>query len=398
MQAHNIISINELEQKAKEILEPSSFDFIAGGAGNEWGVANNRNSFQSYQIVPRILQNVSEIDTSFEMLGVKIASPVMIAPCAFHKLVCPDGERATAKAAAHQKTIFTLSTMSSYSIEEVADVSNFPMWFQLYVFKDREVTKQLIQRAENAGYRAIVVTVDVPAMGMRQRDITNKFCLPSNVEAANFSVVGLSSLSDKSNGSKIKDHTDQQFDSGFTWETIDWLWSITKLPIILKGILNPEDAVEALNHAVSAIIISNHGGRQIDGVVASIDALADIAPALKNRIPLIVDGGISTGEDIFKALALGASAVMIARPVMWALAVGGEAELVVLLKKLQEELTLIMRLTGCRNLDLVKERGLSLLTGASLLSRKLLALQNQINQLNAELPEKAPVRKLSWLS
>lgn len=376
--ASKIITNNELFAKAKEILEPKIFDFISGGAGDEWGVVNNINAFHRYQIIPRVLQKTGSIDTSSIILEKTFEFPVIIAPCSFHKLVCKTGELATVKAAEKTGTLFTLSTMSSYSIEDVSSASNSDKWFQLYLFKNREITFDLVKRAEDAGYCALVVTVDVPAMGTRIRDIKNKFSLPSDIEAVNLKKFNISSMSDKIDGSKVKEHTDQQFDVDIGWDSIKWLQSITNLPIILKGMLHPEDAAEALNHKIDAIIVSNHGGRQIDSVISPIDALPQIARVINNRIPIIVDGGIRTGEDIFKAIALGANAVMIGRPVLWALSVGGESELMELLFRLHREFILTMRLAGCNNLQIVRERGLSLLSGESIMSFKLLEIAKKL--------------------
>jgi (S)-2-hydroxy-acid oxidase len=390
-----LLRIDELEKQAQGILDKGTYDYIAGGAGNEWGLNNNQQSFSNYQIVPRVLQGTNEVNTSLKIFGTSIPSPVIIGPCAFHKLVCHDGEVVTAKAAAKVEAIMTLSTMSSCALEEVAESCNSSKWFQLYIYKDRNLTTELIKRAENAGYQAIVVTVDVPAMGMRLRDIKNKFSLPKEVEAANFRQTDLSKLSDKTQGSKVKDYTDQQFDSSLSWDTIDWLYSVTNLPIILKGILNPEDALEAIRHNISGIIVSNHGGRQIDSVISSVDALADIFQVIQNKVPLILDSGIRSGEDIFKAIALGANAVMIARPVMWALAIGGEEAVISVLQKLQEELTLTMRLTGCQSLDVIRQRGLSLLAGSKITQLKITELEDRINQL---LEQPTPlVRHSLWI-
>jgi len=374
MHSSKTLTNDELIEKSKKTLEPAIFDFISGGSGSECGVANNLSAFQRYQIIPRVLQKSGTIDTSAVLLGKNLPSPIIIAPCAFHKLVCEDGELATARAAAKTNTIFTLSTMSTCTIEDVASASSADKWFQLYVFKNRDITTELVRRAENAGYKALVITVDVPAMGMRVRDIRNKFSLPSGLEAVNFKKFGLSTISDKTDGSKVKEHTDQQFDSDLGWDSIDWLRSITKLPIILKGILNSEDAAEAVKHSIAAIVVSNHGGRQIDSIISPLDVLPEIVRAVDNKIPLIVDGGIRNGEDVFKAIALGASAVMIARPVMWALSVGGEAELESLFIRLQNELTLTMKLAGCNTLQVIKERGLSLLSGAQITALRFLEL------------------------
>ncbi len=365
-----ILSNDDLLEASKKILKPEIFDFISGGSGSEWSVKNNLDIFHQIQIVPRVLQKSGTIDTSVSLPGKNLSFPVIIAPCAFHKLVCEDGELATAKAAAKCNTILTLSTMSSCSMEDVASVSNNDKWFQLYLFKDQRITEDLVRRAEIAGYEALVVTVDLPAMGMRLRDIRNQFSLPKHIEAVNLKKFHLSDISEKSEGSKVKEHTDQQFDANIGWDTIDWLRSITSLPIFLKGILNVEDAIESLNHDIQGIIISNHGGRQIDGVVSPIEVLPEIAKMVNNKVPLIVDGGIRCGEDIFKAIALGANAVMIGRPVLWALSVGGESELESLLTRLQKELILAMRLAGCNSLQIVRDRGFSLLAGEKITNMK----------------------------
>ena len=371
---YKMLTTNDLMEKSMQSLQSDVFDFISGGAGNEWGLSNNINAFQRYQIVPRVLQKTETIDTKVYLFGKEFSNPIMIAPCAFHKLACKEGELATCRAAAKTNTIFTLSTMSSFSIEEVASASTSEKWFQLYVYKNKKITQDLIKRAENSGYTALVITVDLPAMGMRMRDIKNKFSLPASVEAANFLSVGLSSISEKSDGSRVKEHTDQQFEANLGWDSIDWLCSVTRLPVLLKGILNAEDAIEAQHHKIAGIIVSNHGGRQIDNVISPLDALPEIARAVNNKLPLIVDGGIRSGEDVFKAVALGATAVMIGRPVLWALSVGGEEELSGLLSRLQNELSLTMRLAGCNSLQIIRERGLSLLSSETIFSQKLLEI------------------------
>lgn len=384
MLTHKLTPIEELEAQAKEKLPKSVYDFIAGGAGSEWGLKNNREAFFKYSIVPRVLRDVASVNTSLDIFGKAVSSPVLIAPCAFHKLACKDGEIATAKAAKKIGTIFTLSTMSSCTIEEVAKASDSLKWFQLYCFKNRSITASLIKRAELSGYNALVVTVDVPAMGMRLRDIQNQFKLPADIDAANFRGDKLSSLSEPTDGSKIKEHTDQQFDAGLTWESIDWITSITKLPIILKGILSPEDALEATKHKVSAIIVSNHGGRQIDSVTSSLDVLPDIVDIIRKRIPIFVDGGIRSGEDVFKFLAMGATAVMLGRPILWSLATGGEDKLVNTFEKLRQELTLTMRLTGCPSLKSIHEKGLSLLSSQDLSVKMLLKELRSKATLNSD--------------
>lgn len=385
MQSNTKILINEeLIQKSKNCLKPEIFDFISGGSGTEWAVKNNVDAFKQYQIVPRVLQKSGTIDTSTSLLNNKLTSPILISPCAFHKLVSEQGELATSKAAAKSGTIFTLSTMSSYSIEDVSKSSEAEKWFQLYIFKDKQITIDLIKRAEEAGYKALIITVDLPAMGMRFRDIRNQFSLPNDIEAVNLKKFEISAMSEKTDGSKVKEHTDNQFDDNMGWDSIDWLCSLTKLPIILKGILNSEDAAEAIKHQIHGIIISNHGGRQIDRVISPLDALPEIVKVVNGKVPILLDGGIRSGEDAFKAIALGADAVMIGRPVMWALSVGGENEVIELLARLQNELHLTMKLAGCNTLQIIKDRGLSLLNGEKLNTLKILSCMQKMKNPEPE--------------
>lgn len=397
--ARNLTPVELLEKEAKSKLDPATYDYIAGGAGSEWGTINNRNAFDSYQIVPRVLQNVSLVDTSESILSEKMIAPIIIGPCAFHKLVSEEGEMATAKAASSTSTLMTVSTMSSFTLEDVAGVAGLNKWFQLYIYKDKELSRSLISRAEKAGYAALVITVDVPAMGMRNRDIKNKFTLPPGVEAANLKFHEQSLLHKKNDGSGVKSHTDSQFDASMTWETIDWVRSITNLPIILKGILHPDDAASALAHGVSAIVVSNHGGRQLDSVVAGIDALPAIARAVGGKLKLIVDGGFHSGEDIFKAIALGAHAVMISRPILWALSVGGEERVSALLRGMQDELVLTMKLAGCPNLQRVRELGIQLLTGPGIQVLKQSGIISDAKKtISDESVSSHTRRRASWMS
>jgi isopentenyl diphosphate isomerase/L-lactate dehydrogenase-like FMN-dependent dehydrogenase len=356
---NELVTVKDYENYAKEKLEKKVYDFIAGGAGREWAVRNNEESMHAYQIVPRICEQVNVVDTSCQVFGASLSMPIMLGPCAFQKLAFEEGELATAKAAAELKTVMALSTMSSYTIEEVAEVSGFPKWFQLYVYKDRKLTKKLIKRAETAGYVALVVTIDVSVMGVRYRDIKNKFCLPKGVDAANLREINLS-LSEKTDTSKIKEQTDLQFDC-VTWDTIDWIASITKLPIILKGVLNPYQIDDILKRKIAGIIVSNHGGRQLESAIAPIDALPYIAHVVQSKLPIFIDGGFRSGEDVFKALALGAEAVLIARPIYCGLAVGGEKTLTACMRIMHDELVNKMKRTGCPTLAAIKKYGQQLL-------------------------------------
>lgn len=373
------LSCYDLEAKSKQSLDADVFDYISGGSGSEWGLNNNLRSFEQYQIVPRILQGIASVDISCMILQTELSNPLIIAPMAFHKLACAEGEYATAKAATQTNTIFTLSTMSSVSIEDISKESSSSKWFQLYPFKNQSITTALIKRAEAAGYKAIIITVDVPVMGYRLRDIRNNFSLPKHISAANLSSLNSTHcLSDKSDGSMVKDYTDQEFQDNLSWEDISRIKNITTLPIILKGVLNAEDAQDAIRAGVSAIIVSNHGGRQLDSVISPLDALIEIKESVGDKIPVILDGGIRNGEDIFKAVALGADAVMLGRPVLWALSVGGKDELVSLLDRLKNELIHTMKLAGCNSLKVVHERGLSLLAGEKITALKLKKLISSI--------------------
>ena len=278
---------------------------------------------------------------------------------AFQCLVDPDGEIAIAKALHSKGLAYTCSTMSTISLEEVAENSPGPNWFQLYVYKDRELTLELLRRAEASGYQGIMLTVDVPIMGKRERDWRNQFRLPKNLTAANFVLDKAKTLSEKTISSSIKAFTDSQFDASLTWKDVDWLKSKTSLPIILKGIMRPEDAEKAVHHGADVVVVSNHGGRQLDEVPSSIELLPTIANKVNGRIPVLIDGGIRRGVDIVKALALGADCVMIGRPLLWGLALSGEEGVIQVLSILCQELLETMILCGCCSTECLRsDKGL----------------------------------------
>ncbi|MBI3461281.1 alpha-hydroxy-acid oxidizing protein, partial [Candidatus Acetothermia bacterium] len=275
-------------------------------------------------ILPRVLVDVSKRDTSTTVLGQKISFPVMVAPMALQKMAHPDGEIAAARAIGATGTIMILSTLASSTIEEVAAVATGSLWFQLY-FRDREMSKELVQRAEKTGFKAICLTVDVPELGRRERDVRNQFMLLGAGGAAG----------------------QMGPDASLSWKDVDWLNSITKLPIVLKGIHRADDAIRAVEHRAAGIVVSNHGGRQLDTVPAGIEMLPEIAEAVAHQIEVYVDGGIRRGTDILKALALGARAVLLGRPVLWGLAVNGEAGARRVIELLRDEFDLAMALAGC---------------------------------------------------
>jgi 4-hydroxymandelate oxidase len=272
--------------------------------------------------------------------------PILVAPMAYQGLAAPEGEPATARAVGASGTIMVVSTLATTSLEEVAAAAaGGPLWFQLYVYKDRSVSESLVRRAEAAGYRALVLTVDTPLLGRREADERNGFGLPDHLRMANFS--GRSEARPTEPGvSALALHTLAEFDPSLTWEALDWMRSITRLPIVVKGILTQEDAALALAHGAAAIIVSNHGGRQLDTAVATIEALPEVVEAVAGRCEVYLDGGVRRGTDVLKALALGARAVFVGRPILWALAVGGEDGVRHALELLRRELTLDMGISG----------------------------------------------------
>ncbi|KDO50496.1 hypothetical protein CISIN_1g017492mg [Citrus sinensis] len=323
-----ITNVMEYEAIAKEKLPKMVFDYYASGAEDQWTLQENRNAFSRILFRPRILIDVSKIDMNTTVLGFKISMPIMIAPTAMQKMAHPEGEYATARAASAAGTIMTLSSWSTSSVEEVASTGPGIRFFQLYVYKDRNVVAQLVRRAERAGFKAIALTVDTPRLGRREADIKNRFTLPPFLTLKNF----------------------QGLDLGKMDEDVKWLQTITKLPILVKGVLTAEDARIAVQAGAAGIIVSNHGARQLDYVPATIMALEEVVKATQGRIPVFLDGGVRRGTDVFKALALGASGIFIGRPVVYSLAAEGEKGVRRVLEMLREEFELAMALSGCRSL------------------------------------------------
>lgn len=338
------VNLADYETLARERLDPGAWGYVAGGADDEITLAENLAAFRRLRLLPRVLVDVSRVETATTLLGERLSFPVLLAPTAFQTLAHPDGELATARAASAAGTISVVSTLSSYPLEEVARAGAGPKWFQLYCYRDRQVTRRLVQRAEAAGYRAICLTVDLPKVGHRERDLRNRFVLPPGVRPRNFA-----EFVDLEGGSQqaFFEYIQSLVDPSLTWEAVDWLREQTRLPILLKGILRPDDAERAVEHGASGVIVSNHGGRQLDGVPATIEALPAVAEAVGKRVPVLMDGGIRRGTDVLKAIALGARAVLIGRPYVWGLAVEGEAGVRNVLDLLRAELELALALAGC---------------------------------------------------
>jgi 4-hydroxymandelate oxidase len=338
------LNLHDLEPLAQAKLPAPIFDFIAGGAEDEVTLRMNRAAFEAITFRPRVLVDVSKIDTSTTVLGQPLPFPVMLAPVAMHRLVHEDGERAAATAAARAGTVMILSTMSSVTIEEVAAAASGPKWFQLYCYGDRGVSERMVKRAEDSGFSAVVLTVDVPRLGRRERDYRHPVQFPADVMPVNFiHEFDMKSMPEDSRGMALSALVASLMDQTLTWETVSWLGSITKLPVLVKGVLTAEDALLAVEHGCA-------------GIIVSIEVLPEIAEAVGGRAEIIVDGGIRRGTDVLKALALGAKAVLIGRPYVWGLAIGGADGATQVLEQLRLELESAMALCGVTSVDQVTRR------------------------------------------
>lgn len=336
------ITPEDWRSAAREKMESSAFDYYASGADSETTVVENIRAWGRHQLHPKVLAGVDQIDTHVEVLGERFSSPVMIAPTAYHKLADPEGECATARAAALAQTVMVVSTLGTTTLERIAQAApSGKRWFQLYVHRDRELTESLIDRAEAAGYTAIVLTADTPLLGRRLKDEANSFTLPDGLKMENLAVAVPST-----NGSGLAEYAASQLDASLTFEALEWLCKRTSLPVVVKGVLRADDALRCVSAGARAIIVSNHGGRQLDHAVATADALAVVRDAVPTDIDVLVDGGIRTGTDVVKAVALGASAVLIGRSVLWGLAVHGEKGVGAVLAQMQTELALALALVG----------------------------------------------------
>jgi len=331
----------DLEREAMSRLDPVHADFFAGAAGDESTLRANLAAFERVRLRPRVLRDVSKRDLTTHLLGHRLSMPVLVSPTAFHRLAHPDGELATARAVAQAGTVLVVSMAATTGLEQIAAAAGpqADLWMQLYLQPDHEVTVGLVRRAEAAGYRALVVTVDSAVFGRRERDHRNGFHdLPTGMRCEN--------LVDAAGRSR-----DIIMDPGLTWDDIDRLQELTRLPVLLKGVLHPQDARLAVEHGVAGLMVSNHGGRQLDGVSATLDALPAIAAAVPGGYPLILDGGVRRGIDVVRALALGATATGIGRPVLWGLTLGGDSGVGEVLQTLRTEIDEAMALCGVRGVD-----------------------------------------------
>jgi 4-hydroxymandelate oxidase len=322
------VTLDDFEPAARAALPPDVFDYVAGGAGDEWTLAENRRAFERWILRPRVLRGAADPDPSTVVLGASLASPVIVAPWAFQWMAHADGEMGTARAAAAEGSIYVASSMAESSLEEIAAASDGPKWWQLYVFTDRGRTREMLGRVVAEGFSAVMWTVDAPVLGVRHRDTRSGFTLPIGV------------------------HGDLVIDPALTWDDLGWIRDATgDLPVLAKGVLTSEDALEAVRRGVDGVVVSNHGGRQLDGSAAALDALPEVVDAVDGRVPVLMDGGVRRGSDVLKALALGAAAVMIGRPTAWGLAAGGSEGVAHVLRLLRAEFVNAMAIAGCRTVS-----------------------------------------------
>ncbi|MFE2428517.1 alpha-hydroxy acid oxidase [Streptomyces sp. NPDC059373] len=352
----------DFEEAAAAALPADVWDFVAGGSGAEATLDANRTALDRVFVTPRVLRDVSQCSTDSTLLGRPVHMPVATAPVAYQRLVHPEGELAAARAAKASGVPFTVSTLSSVPIEDITAIGG-TVWFQLYWLRETRDSLELARRAEDAGCEAIMLTVDVPWMGRRLRDVRNGFVLPDHVRAANIAT-GPTAHRRSAGASAVALHTSQALSSAVTWSSLAALRQRTRLPLVLKGVLAPEDALRAVESGADAIVVSNHGGRQLDGAVPSIDALAEVARAVGGSCEVLMDSGIRSGTDVLRALALGASGVLVGRPLIWGLAAAGEAGARQVLDLLADEIRDALGLSGCP--DVAAARQLRAVRGTGL--------------------------------
>lgn len=343
------VTLEDHERLAKERMAPDIWAYLCGGAADEITLQDNRAAWQRLQLLPRVLRPLSGGDTRRTLLGRDLAHPLLVAPMAYQRLAHSQGERASALAAAVMGLGYVLSTQASVPLEEVAHLAHGeagrgPLWFQLYLQPDRGLTQSLAARAEAAGYEALVLTVDAPVQGSRDQERRAGFQLPPGVAAVNLPDGVAMAAGGPGLCGGLAEHAP-------TWEDLAWLRSVTRLPILLKGITRPDDARLAVEHGAAGVIVSNHGGRTLDTMPSTATLLPGIVAAVQGRAPVLVDGGVRRGTDVFKALALGASAVLVGRPVLHGLANAGATGVAQVLRLICDELEMAMVLCGCRTLN-----------------------------------------------
>lgn len=348
------VTIRELEPLAARLLDDGPFGYYAGGAGDEHSLRANERAWSTYPLLPRVLVDVSQVSTATTILGTPVSAPVVVAPVALQRMAHPDGEPGMARAAADVGTIMTLSTLATSTAAEVAAAApGAPRWYQLYVTKDRGVSQALVDAAVESGYQGIVVTVDAPVPGRRERDLRSGFRVPLDLD-----MPAVTAALGRSSGVSVEDFF-SIVDPALTWHDLETFTTGCPLPVLVKGVHAPDDAARAVDHGAAAVIVSNHGGRQLDGVPATAHLLPDVVSAVDGRVEVLVDGGVRRGSDVAVALALGARAVLVGRPALWGLALEGSGGAAAVLTTLRDELARTMALLGCRSPDEVGSQHLA---------------------------------------
>ena len=347
-----IINLFDLESRFTQKLPKPIEGYYSSGARDEVTLKRNRSIFNEYELLPKILRDVSNINLKTSILGIDIDAPILLAPVAMQQMAHEEGEGGTARAAKNFNTIMTHSTISNKSIHEIGPIHS-KLFFQLYFSKDRDFTSQMLKDTKSLGYKAIVFTVDAPRLGTRERDERNSFKMPDHLKLGNFVGTKFEHFDkiQEYEGSSMNAHSDHLFDPSLTFEIIPWIKEQSNLPVLVKGVLRPDDATKALSFGADGIIISNHGGRQLDHAVPAVKQIEPIRNTVGYEPLIIVDGGIRRGTDILKCIALGADAIQIGRPLLYGLEYGGQKGVELVLDILKTELTEAMVLTGCRNLD-----------------------------------------------
>lgn len=344
-----IAAVTDYESYARERMTDSAWAYLSGGAADEITLRDNLDAFDRLRLQNRVLADLKGGGTGLTLFGSQLDYPIVLAPVAYHRLAHPQGELVSVLGASAIKAPMVVSTQASVALEDIAQAAQTPLWFQLYLQPQREHTLHLVRRAEAAGYRAIVLTLDAPVNGVRNREQRAGFQLPPGIDAPNLRGLPTPSMPQAHAGESAL-FGKGVLDTAPTWDDLAWLRASTRLPLIVKGITSPLDAQQAIDHGVDGIVVSNHGGRVLDGQPATIDALPAVAAAVARRVPVLLDGGIRRGTDILKALALGATAVMIGRPYVYGLAAAGAIGVVHVVHMLRTELEIAMALTGCKTL------------------------------------------------
>jgi 4-hydroxymandelate oxidase len=342
-----VADIMQFEPLARRRLSQMAYDYVRSGGADEISMRENRLAFERLRLAPNVLQDVSQVDTRTSLFGTDLEHPILLAPVAYHRLYNAEGELGTARGASAAGAVFVVSSFTTTAIDEIARNTQLPIWFQLYVQRDRAFTKDMVQRAVAAGSKAVCLTVDTPVLGCRYGQLS--FGLPSNMECVHLRGLDLKSpiLGHKAQRGGIYDPL---FDPSFNWRDLEWLRSIAGVPVLLKGVLAAEDGRRAIDYGADGIIVSNHGGRNLDLVPATIDALPRMVEAVAGRIPVLLDSGVRRGTDVLTALALGAKAVFIGRPYIYGLAIGGARGVERVVNILRDEFQRAMALTGRRSI------------------------------------------------